>query len=238
MQTWVEAEREVARAKDDLIAGISHELRTPLTSIHGFAEVLLDEEFDPAQARDLLGIIHSESGELARMIEDLLTAARIDAGRLQVTTECTGVCDNVMSVVEPFVRRGRRISTAGPDVEVTADPLRLRQILRNLVSNAVRHGGDSIAVLVDVLGAQAVITVADDGPGVPEVVVSRLFDRFVNGGRGAVLSGSVGLGLSVARELAVRMGGDISYRRHDEITMFEVSIPVAIAERAAHPAAS
>jgi signal transduction histidine kinase len=238
MQAWVEAERAVARAKDDLIAGISHELRTPLTSIHGFAEVLLESDFDESQARDLLGIIHSESGELARMIEDLLTAARIDAGQLQVSVERIDLEENVNTVVEPFVRRGHPIATSTPPVAILADPLRLRQILRNLVSNAIRHGGTNIAVLVEAGKDHARITVADDGPGVPAEIVDRLFHRFVNGGKGAVLQGSVGLGLSVARELAIRMGGDISYRRLDGITMFELDVPLATKRRLPFAAAS
>ncbi len=230
MRAWVEAERAVGRAKDELIAGISHELRTPLTSIHGFSQILLEEGFeDTATVRDLVSIIHTESNELSRMIDDLLTAARIDARQLTVASEKTPLLDCVESVVEPFTRRGIEVATSCPDVDVVADPLRLRQVIRNLVSNAARHGGDNIAVIVETNATRAIITVADDGPGVPEDIIHRLFDRFVNGGKGALLAGSVGLGLSVARELIERMNGTIEYTRVDDITMFELTVPLAVA---------
>lgn len=239
MRAWVEAERAVGRAKDELIAGISHELRTPLTSIHGFAEILLEDGFeDTATVRDLVSIIHTESNELSRMIDDLLTAARIDAGQLSVANERTRLLDCVYNVVEPFTRRGIEVATSCPDVNVVADPLRLRQVIRNLVSNAARHGGDNIAVMVETTSTRALITVADDGPGVPEEIIHRLFDRFVNGGKGALLAGSVGLGLSVARELMERMDGTIEYTRMGDITMFELTVPLAVARERPLVAAS
>ncbi len=228
MRSSLEAERAVSAAKDELIAGISHELRTPLTGIHGFSEILMTQGLaDQEMAMDLVSIIHSESGELSRMIDDLLTAARIDAGELGVAVEPTELSVAIDSVLQPVLRQGRNVAASCPTVWVAADPLRLRQILRNLISNAAKHGGDNIAVIVDQANGMARITVADDGPGVSEGIITRLFDRFVNGGRGALLAGSVGLGLAVARDLAERMGGQITYKRIDDITMFDIEIPLA-----------
>jgi len=227
MKSRVEAERAISHAKDELIAGISHELRTPLTSIHGFSEILMADGIDdrPA-AMDLISIIHSESTELSRMVDDLLTAARIDANELSIGIEPTSLRESIDAVLEPFVKHGRTIESSCPPIYVAADSLRLRQVLRNLVSNANRHGGEHIAVIVEQAADVAKITVADDGPGVPDEIIARLFDRFVHGGRAALLSGSVGLGLSVARELVERMSGTITYDRVDDITMFNVEIPL------------
>ncbi|MGF1668783.1 MAG: sensor histidine kinase [Acidimicrobiia bacterium] len=228
MRSRLEAEQAVSAAKDELIAGISHELRTPLTGIHGFSEILMTQGLaDQEMAMDLVSIIHSESGELSRMIDDLLTAARIDAGELGVAVEPTELALAIDSVLQPVLRQGRNVAASCPPLWVAADPLRLRQILRNLISNAAKHGGDNIAVIVDQSKGMARITVADDGPGVSEDIIARLFDRFVNGGRGALLAGSVGLGLAVARDLVERMGGRIAYKRIDDITMFEIEVPLA-----------
>jgi signal transduction histidine kinase len=228
MQTSIDAERAINHAKDELIAGISHELRTPLTSIHGFSEVLLTQGVDDAEAAlEMIGIINAESGELGRMVEDLLTAARIDAGALSVVSEATDLAAALASVTEPWLRSGRQIAVDCPPLDVIADPLRLRQILRNLVSNAVRHGGSNLGILATRFGERVGITVADDGPGVAPEVADRLFDRYVNGGGQALLTGSVGLGLAVAQELAQRMGGAISYRRSNDVTLFVLELQAA-----------
>jgi signal transduction histidine kinase len=230
MQAQVEAERAIGHAKDELIAGISHELRTPLTSIHGFAEVLLASGIDDQSAAlELISIIHSESWELSRMVDDLLTAARIDAEALSVAIEPTSLDEAITAVVAPLGLSGRAVEVVCDEVGVAADPLRLRQVLRNLISNAQRHGGPNIAVMTERERDHVTVIVADDGPGVPADAVDRLFDRFVNGGRDALLTGSVGLGLAVARQLVELMDGTLTYVRQDGITLFTITLPASIA---------
>jgi signal transduction histidine kinase len=232
MNAAVEAERAVSRAKDELIAGISHELRTPLTGIHGFAEILLGSGLEDVEsAMDLITIIHGESWELSRMVDDLLTAARIDAEALSVAVEPTSLEEAIAAVVAPVIRAGRSIEVVGDAVDVAADPLRLRQVLRNLVSNAQRHGGPNIAIIIERHGDAVSVIVADDGDGVHEDAEARLFDRFANGGREALLNGSVGLGLSVARQLVELMGGTLTYARHDDITLFTLTLAAAMSDR-------
>ena len=110
---------------------------------------------------------------------------------------------------------------------VLADPLRLRQILRNLVSNAVKHGGGRVAVVGLYAAGGYAFSVVDDGPGVSEEIAGRLFERYIHDGRRALLAGSVGLGLNIARSLAEAMGGSLEYSRHGEATWFTLVTPLA-----------
>jgi signal transduction histidine kinase len=224
----LEAERSVGRAKDQFIANISHELRTPLTSIYGFSEVLLEEGFvDPRMAGDLVGLINTESAELARMVEDLLVAAHDEDAPLPMDGGPVEISAELDSVIAPFARRGIIIGGTHAAGTVFGDQLRIRQILRNLVANAVQHGGDTIRVYGDLAGSNYVISVEDDGPGVPDNVVPRLFTRFVHQGEAPLTSGSVGLGLAVAHLLAEAMDGSLNYERIAGRTGFVLMLPLA-----------
>jgi signal transduction histidine kinase len=107
-----------------------------------------------------------------------------------------------------------------------ADRLRLRQVLRNLLSNALKHGEPPIALTGRVERNRYVLAVTDCGPGVPPELEARLFQRFIHQGRDPLLTGSVGLGLSIARLLVRRMGGNLAYRRSDGLTTFLVELPL------------
>lgn len=222
MRMRIEAEREVSRAKDDLIAGLSHELRTPLTSIVGFSNLLIDGNVDPVESEEMLALINAGSTDLSRMVEDLLVAARIDAGALSYSPKRVDLAEQARQVIAPYVRTGDAIELRMPPIEVYADPLLVRQILHNLVSNARKYGGGRIIVSGNLDGSQAFLVVADNGPGLPPHVEEHLFERFVNKGSEALISGSVGLGLAISRELAQSLGGSIRYKRIDGWTAFTV----------------
>jgi two-component system sensor histidine kinase MtrB len=111
------------------------------------------------------------------------------------------------------------------DVLCWADPNRVRQIVRNLVSNAIKHGGPTIDVYLEGDGDRAVLTVSDNGAVMNPELEQRMFDRFVHDGVETLLTGSIGLGLSIARSLARTMGGDIRFVRAGGWTNFEVSLP-------------
>jgi two-component system OmpR family sensor kinase len=224
----LEAERSVGRAKDQFIANISHELRTPLTSIYGFSEVLLDQGFvDPEMAGDLVGLINTESADLARMVEDLLVAAHDEDAPLAMDLSPIAIEDELGVVIAPFRRRDIFIGGTYAQAMVLGDQLRVRQILRNLVSNAVQHGGPTIRIFGDVAGSNYVISVEDDGDGVPEAVAPRLFSRFVHQGEAPLTAGSVGLGLAVAHLLAEAMNGDLEYEHIVGRTSFVLTLPLA-----------
>ncbi len=223
----LEAERAVGRAKDAFIAGLSHELRTPLTSIYGFAEILTDGDPDTReQTPEIAQIIANESAELTRMVDDLLAAARLESTGLEIELGPTRVKEVVDSAVTPFERAGAEIHrTAALDM-VVADAGRLRHVLVNLLSNAVRHGGPDVGIDVTQSEGSVDIEVWDNGPGIPEDQVGRLFERFVHDGHETLLAGSVGLGLAVASRLTEIMGGQLLHQRFSNKTYFVVRLPL------------
>jgi len=231
MEAQVEAERELNRSKDEFIAGISHELRTPLTSIYGFSEYLLEMGLiDPTESLELITMINDDSAELSRMVDDLLAAARIDAGALSYEIESLELMGEVEHLVDQLRRSGSKVEVIGARTVGLADRSRLRQILRNLISNAERYGGSSIEVDISVFGTSAAIRVIDDGNGVDPNMADRLFTRFVHDATATLTSGSVGLGLAIAQQMANDMGGEITYERTLGLTLFTVTLPLAPAD--------
>jgi signal transduction histidine kinase len=230
LQSQLEAARQLAQSKDEFIASLSHELRTPLTSIYGFSEVLLNAGvIDPRQTQELITIINTESSELMRMVEDILTGARLDSDALTFDITAVPVLREIEMVVEPFRRAGMEITLSCRPATLTVDRMRFRQVLRNLLSNAQKHGGPRIAIGTQVRGDELVLAVVDNGLGVPTEIEGRLFERFVHDGRRAVLTGSVGLGLAIARNLTEAMNGTLNYERIEDHTVFSLTLPMASA---------
>jgi signal transduction histidine kinase len=228
--------KDESRSKDQFIADVSHELRTPLTGIYGFASELDDAGEDlPESSRELVGFIVSEAAELSRMVDDLVAAGRIDAQAITYDLEPVKLWSEIQEVVRPFRRRGISVEVDDIAIAVLADRMRLGQVLRNLVSNAAKHGGEEIAVTAYSRGQSAVIEVIDDGPGVSDEVGARLFDRYLHRDGSAVVEGSVGLGLAIARSFAEGMGGSLQYLRVDGLTIFEVTLPLPEVEGHAVP---
>lgn len=219
----LDAARALNRSKDQLLANLSHELRTPLTGIYTSA-LTIEElgEADPETSHELNGLIIEQSADLTRMVEDLLASAQSDAGRLVFTLSPIPVAREVAAVVREFSRAERRVQVEVAEHVVVADPGRLRQLLRNLVSNAVRHGGPTVSIRGSARADGYLLEVIDDGPGVPDEVAPRLFERFVHQGDRPLTTGSVGLGLAISRVLAEGMGGTIAYRRTGGNTVFSV----------------
>jgi signal transduction histidine kinase len=226
----LERERALNRSKDQLLANLSHELRTPLTGI--YTSALTIEELgaeDPDTSRELNGMIIDQSADLTRMVEDLLASAQADAGRLTFNLVPTSVRGEIEGVVREFSRLPRPVAIRCTDAEVFADPGRLRQLLRNLLSNAVRHGGPRVSLRGRSGPEWYTLEVRDNGSGVADDVSARLFERFVHQGDRPLTVGSVGLGLAISRVLAEGMGGSLEYRREAGITVFAVRLPRAAA---------
>lgn len=229
LESRLESARQIAEAREEFIANASHELRTPLTSITGLA-MLLEEtpaiQDDPGSS-ELVDLMISESFDLNRMVEDLLTTARIDAGALSYTFQDVNPEAEVTEVVESLKRAGSAIEVSCAPAVMRADAVRYRQILRNLVNNAGKYGGPNVHVLGSVEGRTYLCEVIDDGVGVPDEISDRLFERFVHQGQQTAVRGSVGLGLSIVHALAQGMGGSVSYRRVNDQTHFAVRMPLA-----------
>lgn len=224
----LESERRLSRAREEFIANASHELRTPLTGITGLSQILAEDPViqRSGHATELLTLIISESNDLARMVEDLLTTARLDAGALHFDFDDVSLPDAAREVVEPLLKAGAEIELDCEPAYVRADGLRTRQVLRNLVSNAQKYGGDHLKIVGRVDGRTYRCDVIDDGDGVPTEMSEKIFERFVHRGRTGV-SDSVGLGLAIVHALTHGMGGSVTYQRQDDMTVFTVRLPLA-----------
>lgn len=211
------------------VSSVSHELRTPLAAVVGFAEILNHQWDDVTEAEkhELVGHLLRESVEVAHVVDDLMVAARIDGGRLHIDCDYVDVRDIADSILAnlPSDSGRERIQLVGA-AQSWADPLRVRQIIRNLVTNALTYGGEHVTIDLSNDQDTVIVTVQDDGAGIPDMIVPRLFEPFVDrSDSSATMPQSVGLGLAVSRELARRMGGRLSYRRHDARTIFTLELP-------------
>lgn len=217
------AKRRLERAlesKDQFIASVSHELRTPLAAVVGMTAMLLEGDTLHPADRELLEIASQQSNEMAHIIEDLLVAARADARSLTVIPEVIDPAEAATNVVN-----GYSVTVSNPDgVLAWADPVRLRQILRNLVTNAQRYGVEPVDVTVRSDGDLVAIEVSDHGDPIPESARTAIFDPYERVDPEGGLTASVGLGLAVSRTLARLMDGDLQYR-HDGRSVFSVTVP-------------
>lgn len=220
------------RARGEFIANASHELRTPLFSLGGFVELLADEGMDPSVRQDFLAEMRDQIERLTRLATDLLDLSRLDAGQLEVETEPFDLAATAALVADEF----RAVAeTGGHELQVEADgavpalgdELRVHQIARILVENAIRHTspGTSVDVVASAREGRAVLEVRDDGPGIREEDQEHLFQRFYRAAGGKA-SGS-GLGLAIAWELAARMLGTIAVRSQPGETVFTLELPAA-----------
>ena len=202
------------RVRRDFVANVSHELRTPLTAIQGYAETLVSLD-GPPECRRFGEIILKHGAYLSRMVEDLLTLARLEgkSGSLELgpvdprdaLAQATGMCREVLE------RRRCKVESQIPaDCRVLASPPHLTQVFRNLLENAGRYApeGGSIRVSARQVGDSVVFRVTDDGPGIPKQDLERIFERFyqVERHRGQA---STGLGLAICKHIIERHGGSI-----------------------------
>ena len=216
--------------KDGFVAAVSHELRTPLTSVLGFAEELDIQWPNLAEddRRDLLAAVVDQARELSMLVEDLLVAARIDRDSLHILSEPVSLATLFGKLTFTFDKTlNTRIEWHPGSAVVMADALRVRQIVRNLVLNAVRHGGPRIRVTATTDEAQVTIEVADDGDPIPDDERELIFESFYASQRVEGLAPSVGLGLAISRRLAQMMGGQLTYRYHEGWGTFSLALPRA-----------
>jgi PAS domain S-box-containing protein len=213
------AERAVERLKSDFVSTISHELRTPLAAIYGAALTLRreDVQLGEPQRAGLLEVIASESDRLARIVNDILWVSRLESGGMQTLVEtCDGVelARGVVEAARSYVPPSIQLRFSAPDdtPPIAADPDKARQVLTNLVDNAVKYSPDGgrVSVELSVEGQRVRFSVRDEGLGVPPSEHRRIFEKFyrldVDLTRGV---GGTGLGLYISRELLGRMDGRI-----------------------------
>ena len=209
-------ERAVDQMKSDFVSAASHELRTPLTSIYGFAETLMrdDVDFSAAERGTFLRYISSESERLIRIVDDLLSVARLEAGTLGVTlvaTDVDAVAREAVAAVQELDGGLHRFSVeADPGLAVRADREKLVQVLTNLLDNAAAFSPEGGAITIAARGGSDVaeISVADEGIGIPSADQQRIFSKFFRGD-GPRAGQGTGIGLFLVRGLVAAMGGRI-----------------------------
>lgn len=213
----VAALRKIDRLKTELLSTVSHELRTPLGSIKGYATTLLehDNRLSRAETREFLEIIDSESDRLDELIRNLLDMSRLEAGVLKMDREPTQMADVVRASaqrVQRLTERHKILMSWACDQLVECDPRRVAQVVNNLLENAVKYSPDGGEIVVggQVHGGSLLISVADQGVGIPRSDLLRVFERFHRvGGEISRRVGGTGLGLAICKRLVEAHGGKI-----------------------------
>lgn len=226
LETELDRQRELADTKDRLIAGLSHQLRTPLTGIYGWAD-LISHQPGPQIVDEGAVAILSQSGELRRMVDDILVTARLDATNLQYRPEAHSVTATVEGAISHFVRVGEQVKVDCNEAIVLVDRPRLQHVIHNLVANAFAHGNEPVEVIGREDAGWYRLAICDTGPGLGSERAKHPFAAFDQAPEDIVTAPGLGLGLSVARALVSLMGGEIEYRHQVGHTVFMVSIPMA-----------
>ncbi len=210
------ARERTDRSRADLVSTVAHELRSPLTSVKGFTATLLAkwDRFNDEQKKLMLETVNSDADRVTRLLTELLDVSRIDAGRLEMRSQVVDVARSVQKAVAGRVAAGEpedRFVVLVEDgrPETWADPDKLDQVVANLVENALRHGDGTVTVTVRPAEGGTEVTVGDEGPGIPDEVVSRVFTRFWRGNK----RGGTGLGLYIVKGLVEAHGGTVDVGR-------------------------
>lgn len=218
---------DLVRDRSTFLAAVSHELRTPLTAVVGYANLLSDtgSTLDEATRSTMVRDMTDQAWDLAGIVEDLLTVASAELGELQMAKVQVNIGANVAQVLESMGVRGNTVIVHETvDVHGVGDPARYRQVIRNLLSNALRHGGEPVTVLISADNDEALLIVKDNGGGVDDELAQRISDQSSNGR--ASSPGTLGLGLWISHELTRLMGGSFTYERVDGETVFKAAIPL------------
>lgn len=214
-------------SKDDLIRTVSHELRTPLTAMLGYAELLEAGEIPSTERADMVKTIIREGHDLSNIVEDLLTRARVEADTLEVALVRVNLAGQVAQVLEGWTpdERSRIEDRSDPSVVATANPARVRQIVRNLISNALKYGSEEITITMASFGDQIKLRVANLGAEIPEADRDMIFDPYYRLPGIGDTPGGLGLGLAISRQLARLMNGDLTYSYRADHSIFDLTLP-------------
>jgi signal transduction histidine kinase len=211
--------RRLESMRRDFVANVSHELRTPLTVVGGFAETLADDDLPPAQRRQFAETIRANALRMQRIVDDLLDLARIESGGWLPKPEALSMAALAREAIASAARAAEakgvtlRAAIEGDGATVWADPTALRQVLGNLVDNAVRHTavGEIVIFAEAAPGGATRVGVQDTGCGVAPEHLSRIFERFYRADPARSReAGGTGLGLSIVRHLVEAHGGRVT----------------------------
>ncbi|MER7973766.1 MULTISPECIES: ATP-binding protein [unclassified Streptomyces] len=237
-----EARRRTERSHAELIATVAHELRSPLTSVKGFTATLLAkwERFTDDQKRLMLETVDADADRVTRLIAELLDISRIDSGRLEVRRQPVDIGAAVGRHIQAYVAAGQPadkflLRLEPPLPALWADPDKIDQVLSNLLENAVRHGEGTVTIDVTPSAspregetdahAATSVTVSDEGSGIPEESMNRVFTRFWRGSK----RGGTGLGLYIVKGIVEAHGGTITVgRAPDGGAQFRFTLPASL----------
>jgi two-component system phosphate regulon sensor histidine kinase PhoR len=217
--------RRADQIRRDFVANVSHELRTPLTAIRGYVEALSDGDVTEENSRRFLDIIERHTDRMERLVKDLLRLARLDAG--QETLEIiscdtrnliTAVVTELSSALEQRQQHVDVVVGAGAD-SIRADPAKLHDVLRNLIANAITYSPERTAIRVETVrdGASMTVSVSDEGPGIPEDDLRRVFERFYRVDKSRARDpGGTGLGLAIVKHLVELHKGEVRAENRPE----------------------
>jgi two-component system phosphate regulon sensor histidine kinase PhoR len=230
----VSAQRSVARVHADFVANASHELRTPVANILGYVETLMDPRAgeDEATRTRFLGTIQREAGRMQALISDLMSLSRIEAGKHRLPDEkvdLVKICEAIAGEFQDF--RALHVELPNGSAEIFGDSGQLKQMLRNLVDNAIKYGGDhevTIALSVNDKG-WANLSVTDRGEGIATQHIPRLTERFYRTDPGrSKAAGGTGLGLSIVKHIVSRHRGRMNIESIvGQGTSISVALPLA-----------
>ena len=226
----VTEERQVQRAKAEFIANASHELKTPLTALSGYLEMLEDEEDEQVRA-EFLKDMRSQTDRLQSLARTLLDLSRLDANAVTFRKEEVDLEEILYALRRDFGYTGRPVNVhADEDVPpVETDPTQLHRMLAILLDNALKYsdGESPVDVRLSREDGHAVISVSDEGCGIPEAEIPHIFDRFYRA-QGSSRADGTGLGLALAREITDHLGGEIQVQSKPGVgSVFSVTLPVA-----------
>ncbi|WP_371324364.1 ATP-binding protein [Dechloromonas sp. ZY10] len=231
-----EAAEQASLAKTAFLASMSHELRTPLNAVIGFAELLALGQPEPVPLvhRDAVRYILSSGRHLLAVVNDVLDLARIESGKLALSPVCVqvrGIADEVLAMLQGEAqRRGIALRhSAYPELCAQADPARLRQLLLNLVSNAIKYNRDGgyVSLSCRVRGPWLRLSVTDTGMGIPQSRRAELFQPFKRLGREQSSIEGTGVGLVLCRQLIEAMGGRLNFESEEGVgSRFWIDLPL------------
>lgn len=227
LEAMLDTKQQLVQSKDQLIASVSHEIRTPLSAIVGFTQLLRESANLAASERaEMIELLVQQSADLTNIVDDLLVAAKADLGQLEIAKVTVNLGSQAAQAIEGLDAETRHAITLPPTTaRGRGDPARVRQIIRNLTSNALRYGGPDITMEIERRDAVVALLVKDNGTGVPPDLGQSIFEAYQRGAQSSGSAPALGLGLHISRTLARRMEGDLTYRYENGRSIFELTLP-------------
>lgn len=224
--------RESERLKSDLVNTVSHELRTPLSGVLGFTKLLLTRDFDSETRRHYLGIVDAQARRLSELLDDFLDVRRIEEGRFERARELVDMATLLEEEAQLYSQQSPTHEVAleieKQPLSVIGNPDRLRQVIGNLISNAIKYSpqGGIVEVIADEEGDEVRVEVRDHGMGIPLNQQPQIFTKFFRGDAAASGITGTGLGLAVSRDIVESHGGRIGFTSaKGKGTTFFVELP-------------